>query len=169
VDLGGGTGGFLAALCERVPGIRGAIFDLPLVEQLASEQISERGHQDRVQFVAGDFFRDPLPKNADLYILGGILQDWDRGDGTRILENVYAALPDNGAVCIVESLFDDRRDGPYLTAMINLTMLVTNFGELRSPAEFDDWLTSIGFDRVEAHFLPAPRGVVVGWKSHNPE
>jgi hypothetical protein len=165
VDIGGGTGGFLAGLCECVPGIEGAIFDLPIVEQLAVERMFEQGNRDRVQYIAGDFFKDPLPKNADLYVLGGILQDWGRDEGTRLLEKVYAALPDKGAVCIVESLFNDQRDGPYLTATVNLTMLVTNFGEQHTPAEFDDWLTGIGFDRVESRLLSTPRDIVVGWKA----
>lgn len=109
--------------------------------------------------------RRPLPKNADLFVLGDILHDWGWEEGNRLLEKVYEALPENGAVCIVENLFDEQRGGPYFTAIVNLIMLVATFGEQRTPAEFDEWLTGIGFDRVEAHFLPAPREIVVGWKS----
>ena len=165
VDLGGGTGGFLAGLCERVPALQGVIFDLPPVEKLALEQIASRGHEDRVEFVSGDIFNDPLPQNADMFVLGDILHDWGWEEGNRLLEKVYKALPENGVVCIVENLFNEQRDGPYFTAIVNLFMLVATFGEQRTPAEFDEWLTGIGFDRVEAHVLPAPRGIVVGWKT----
>src|SRR5438128_3536552 len=72
VDIGGGTGGFLIALCKRIPTIRGSIFDLPPVESAAVERIASHGLKDRIDFVRGDFFRDPFPA-GDLYILGDIL------------------------------------------------------------------------------------------------
>lgn len=163
VDIGGGTGGFLIALCERLPSIRGSIFDLPPVEKTAVATIASHGLTNRIDFVRGDFFRDPLPP-ADLYILGDILHDWGTGDGTKLLEKAYGALPSHGAVCIVENLFNENRDGPPLSAVINLTMLVATYGEQHTPAEFAEWLGRIGFRRFEHRFLPAPRGIFVAWK-----
>jgi acetylserotonin N-methyltransferase len=163
VDIGGGTGGFVIALCQRVPQLRASIFDLPPVEKAAAETIARHGLDGRITFLRGDFFSDALP-SADLYVLGDILHDWGTEDGTRLLEKVYAALPSRGAVCIVENLLNENRDGPPLSAVINLTMLVATYGEQRTPAEFAEWLGSIGFERFEHHDLPAPRGIFVGWK-----
>jgi hypothetical protein len=163
VDIGGGTGGFVIALCERFPSIRASIFDLPPVEKAAAETIARHGLKSRIDFVRGDFFSDPLPP-ADLYILGDILHDWGLDDGTRLLQNVYGALPSRGAVCIVENLLSENRDGPPLSAVINLTMLVATYGEQHTPAEFAEWLGRIGFRDFEHRFLPAPRGIFVGWK-----
>lgn len=165
VDVGGGTGAFLSGLCERLTSLRGAVFDLPQVEALALEKLAERGHSDRIDFIPGNFFEDELPENADLFILGDILHDWSEDDGTRILQKIHSALPDHGAVCIVENLFNDTKDGPHLTAIVNLIMLVATHGEQHTPKEFNKWLKRTGFSRIEAHFLPAPRGVVIAWKT----
>jgi hypothetical protein len=163
VDIGGGTGGFVIALCERWPSLRASIFDLPPVERSAAETIERHGLTHRIDFVRGDFFRDPLPA-ADLYILGDILHDWGMADGTSLLQKVYDALPPEGAVCIVENLLNEDRDGPPLSAVINLTMLVATYGEQHTPTEFAEWLGRVGFRRFEHRFLPAPRGVFIGWK-----
>jgi hypothetical protein len=50
VDIGGGTGGFLIALCERLPSLRASIFDLPPVEGAAAEAITRHGLKHRIDF-----------------------------------------------------------------------------------------------------------------------
>lgn len=165
VDIGGGTGGFLNAVCKRFPNVRGVIFDLAPVEPAAMDTIREQGHGDRIRFVPGNFFTDPLPEGADLFVLGDILHDWSEADGTKLLEKIYAALPDHGALCILENLFHEEKDGPYLSAVINMTMLVAAFGEQRTPSEMEAWLRRVGFTRFEHRFLPTPRDVFLAWKS----
>lgn len=77
VDVGGGTGGFVVALFERLPNIRATIFDLPPVEGVATETIARHGLQKRINFAHGDFFSDPLPAlpAGVLYVMGDILLD----------------------------------------------------------------------------------------------
>jgi O-methyltransferase domain/Dimerisation domain len=164
IDVGGGTGGFLAALCGVNPNVEGIVFDLPLMEAAANGTFERSGLAGRIQFIAGDFFVDPLP-DGDLYVLGDVLHDWTREEGTTILEKVYAALPPGGAVLIAESLLNDRKDGPYLPAVMNLTTLLTTKGEHHSAAEFEAWLSEVGFARFD-HFLlsGSPRDIFVGWK-----
>jgi hypothetical protein len=137
IDLGGGAGGFLVGACQRFPDLGGAIFDLPPVEAVALETIARHGLAERVCFLKGDFFDDPLPDGADMFVLGDILHNWSAADGSRLLEKIYAALPEGGAVCIHENMFHEAKDGPYLSSVINLTMLVATFGEQRTPKEFE--------------------------------
>ena len=51
------------------------VFDLPEAVPLAREIVGASPVADRIEFVAGDFFADPLPE-GDLYALGRILHDW---------------------------------------------------------------------------------------------
>jgi len=164
VDVGGGTGGFVNGLCQRFPSLRGRIFDLPPVESAARATIARLGLEGRVDFEQGDFFSEPIPTDADLIILGDILHDWSEAEGTAILEKVYEALPEGGALCVQENILTPERDGSYVTAMINLTMLVAATGKQHSPAEFETWLGGIGFKRFEHHYLAAPRDVLIAWK-----
>jgi hypothetical protein len=75
-DIGGAL-----ALLSRVVGLRHqhltfTSFDLPPVTALAQKHITAAGMQDRIAAVAGDFFRDDLPK-ADVVTMGNILHDWN--------------------------------------------------------------------------------------------
>ena len=74
-DLGGASGHLAIAACERYPGLRGIVHDLPQVAGFAREQIAQSTAADRLEVVEGDFFRDELPA-ADLYAVGQILHDW---------------------------------------------------------------------------------------------
>lgn len=164
VDVGGGTGGFVNAVCDRFPNVGGTIFDLPPVEKAAMDTARERENEGRIRFIRGNFFTDPLPTDADLFVLGDILHDWSEEDGTKLLKKVYEALPEHGALCVLENLFHESKDGPYVSSIINTTMLVAAFGEQRAPSELERWLSGIGFERFEHRFLPTPRDVFVAWK-----
>lgn len=164
VDIGGGTGGFVAGVCQNFPNVRGVVFDLAALESLALETFARTGLGDRIRFVGGNFFQDSLP-SGDLYILGDILHDWTTIQGAEILKKVCQALPNHGAVVIAESMLNDHKDGPHLPAVMNLTTLLTTNGEHHSPAEFESWLSSIGFARFQHWFFPGcPRDLFVGWK-----
>ncbi|XP_039674769.1 probable bifunctional dTTP/UTP pyrophosphatase/methyltransferase protein isoform X2 [Perca fluviatilis] len=73
-DLGGCTGAMAYEFTKAHPGLSVTVFDLPAVVEM-SEHFLPLHTDNRVSFVAGDFFKDELPK-ADLYILARILHDW---------------------------------------------------------------------------------------------
>ena len=58
--------------------------------------------------MAGDFFKDPLPK-ADVFTMGHILHDWDLAEKKVILRKAFEALPAGGALIVYESIIDDDR------------------------------------------------------------
>src|SRR5262249_24982410 len=60
VDVGGGNGAFLDALCAARPGVRGVLFDQPHVVG------------DRPDSVGGNFF-EAVPGGGDAYVLKSIL------------------------------------------------------------------------------------------------
>src|SRR5882724_9389128 len=62
VDLGGATGHLAIAACERYPDLRAVVFDLPRVIEAARQQVSRSPAGPRVELIAGDFFREPLPE-----------------------------------------------------------------------------------------------------------
>src|SRR2546425_377045 len=83
VDLGGATGHLAVAACERYPGLRAAVFDLPAVIPFAREQAQRSGMAGRIDLIPGDFFADELPP-ADLYALGRVLHDWSQDKIERL-------------------------------------------------------------------------------------
>ncbi|XP_028846883.1 putative bifunctional dTTP/UTP pyrophosphatase/methyltransferase protein isoform X1 [Denticeps clupeoides] len=88
-DLGGCTGALAYEFTKAHPELSVTVFDLPQVVAMRSRfQPEER--DERVSFVAGDFFKDELPK-ADLYVLARILHDWSEEKAHALLKKVSEA------------------------------------------------------------------------------
>ncbi len=69
LDIGGGEGSFLIAAGQRYPGLGMLLFDLPAVAARAAAGFESAGLGPRARIFGGDFFRQPLPKGADLISL----------------------------------------------------------------------------------------------------
>src|SRR5581483_7361227 len=148
VDLGGGTGHLVIAACERYMALRGAVFDLPRVMPIAREELSQSPAKSRIELLEGDFFTDDLPV-ADLYAVCRILHDWSEDKIETLLGRVHAALPEGGALLVVERLLDDDKTGPPNATMQSLNMLVCTEGRERNFAEYEALLRKAGFRKVE--------------------
>ncbi|MGH9658026.1 MAG: class I SAM-dependent methyltransferase [Bryobacteraceae bacterium] len=153
VDLGGATGHLAAAARERYPAMQVAVFDLPQV-------IAAAPAGEGVEWIAGDFFQDPLPP-ADLYALGRILHDWSEEKIRVLLRKIHAALPPGGALLIAEKLLDPDKSGPVEAHMQSLNMLVCTEGKERTLEEYRELLVEAGFARVEGRRTGAPLDAVM--------
>lgn len=163
-DLGSATGHLTVAACRRWPNLRGIVFDLPKAIPLAKEMVAqETDVADRIEFVAGNFFDDPLPK-ADLYALGRVLHDWDEEKILTLLAKVYAALPSGGGLLIMEKLLHDDKAGPPWAALQSLAMLVVTEGKERTLGEYARLLESVGFVDVVGKRTETPLDAVLAVK-----
>lgn len=146
-DLGGATGHLAIAACERYPNMRGIVFDLPAALPLAKEIVGQSSVANRIEFVGGDFFSDPLPP-ADLYALGRILHDWSEDKIRLLLKRVFDALPSSGGILIAEKLLLEDKTGPRWAQMQSLNMLTCTEGKERTLSEYEILLTDAGFVNV---------------------
>lgn len=144
VDLGGGSGAFAVAAARHVPTLCATVFDLPQVRPYCEENISEASLADRVRFIAGDFWVDPLPE-ADTYALGYILSDWSDNESIRLLARIRDALPEGGRVIILERLLDPDRAGPFVGLMQDLAMMLETGGTHRTEHHYRQLLAEAGF------------------------
>jgi hypothetical protein len=136
VDVGGGRGAFLGAVLEANPSMRGILFDQPHVVEGAVVG-------ERCEIVGGSFF-DAVPEGADAYLLKAVLHDWDDGDALRILARCRAAIPDHGALLVVERDLgapNENADAKFS----DLNMLISLGGRERTREEFADLLARGGF------------------------
>jgi acetylserotonin N-methyltransferase len=163
VDLGGATGHLAVAACCRYPALRAVVLDLPEVLPVARELVAASDVAGRIEFLAGDFFTDPLPE-ADLFALGRILHDWEESKIYRLLEKVYDRLPSGGALLVAEKLLDDTRTGPPWAVLQSLNMLLCTEGKERTLGEYEQILRAVGFSRVEGRPTPSPLDAVLAVK-----
>jgi hypothetical protein len=135
-DIGGGNGALLRALLDRQPELRGIVFDLP--ETVRDE--SRLG--DRIEFVAGSFF-ESVPA-ADVYVLSGILHNWDDERATTILRTIRAAANEGARLVLAENVIATGNE-PQGSKWLDLLMLVIG-GRERSDGEWRALLDNTGFD-----------------------
>jgi len=163
-DLGGASGHLAVAACERYPGLRAAVFDLPRVIPFAREQVSQSPAADRVDLIPGDFFEGELPA-ADLYALGRILHDWTEEKIARLLRKIFDALPIGGGLLLAEKLLAPDKSGPTGVHMQSLNMLVCTEGKERTLDEYSTLLRAAGFGEVRGKLTGAPLDAVLAIKT----
>ncbi|WP_420914727.1 methyltransferase [Mycobacterium paraense] len=141
-DIGGADGSLLVDLLARRPRWRGIVYDLPRSVAAARATIQAAGLGDRVEIVAGDFFRT-VPA-ADVYVLSAVLQDWSDFCASRILRNVRAAAAPHSRLVVIDMVAPED-DVPHAGTVVDITMLAMLGGRWRSRSEWDRLLAGAGF------------------------
>jgi SAM-dependent methyltransferase len=143
VDVGGSQGALLAGLLEAAPQATGVLFDRPEVVARARPVIAARGLIERVDLVGGDFFTE-VPAGGDLYVLRGVLHNWNDTDALRILANCHRAAQPGSMLLLVEGL-KPTEPGPSLFHLIDLLMFVQAGGRQRTREEHQALLETAGY------------------------
>jgi acetylserotonin N-methyltransferase len=163
VDLGSATGHLPIAACQRHPGLKAVVFDLPAAVPLAREIVSASPVAERIEIVAGDFFTGSLPE-GDLYSLGRILHDWPEEKINTLLRKIYQTLPDGGALLIAEKLLAEDKTGPSFALFQSLNMLICAEGKERTLSEYECLLNAAGFTDVQGRPTNGPLDAVLATK-----
>jgi len=163
-DVGGANGLLSRIVATAHPHLQCISFDLPAVTEIAQRKLTERGLGDRVRAVAGDFLADPLPV-ADVITMGQILHDWNLDRKQQLIAKAYAALSDDGAFIVIETLIDDARRENTEGLMMSLNMLI-EFGDAfdYSGADFREWCSAAGFRSFEVIPLAAGSSAAIAYK-----
>ncbi|WP_063791661.1 methyltransferase [Bradyrhizobium valentinum] len=161
MDVGGGSGELLGAIAQQKRELRGIVFDLPRCFDAASRHLRQIGVSDRVEFVAGDFFKS-VPAIADTIILKSVIHDWNDARSISILRNCHRALPSSGKLLLVERLMPEvpgTTDDHKAHALSDLNMLRGPGGLERTKGQYRELLEQSGF--ALAGVYPAGRFNVI--------
>lgn len=148
LDVGGGNASFAIAVARKWPQIRVTVADLPPVIASAQQNISVQGLNERIQTVAVDFKRQPLPDGHDAVSLVRILHDHDDADVRRLLESAAKSLPAEGLLLVAEPLAESTTSGRLLEAYFGMYLLAMGQGRLRRQDELSHMLEEAGFYAV---------------------
>jgi SAM-dependent methyltransferase len=158
VDVGGGHGGLITAILQKNPEVKGVLFDAPQVIEGAQSKIAAAGLANRVETVAGDFFKS-VPEGGDAYIMKWIIHDWDDEKSNAILRNCRKQMKANGKLILVDCVVPET-DEPHFSKFIDLNMLVMTGGKERTQKEFAQLLTDAGFKLVRVIHTDLPTSIV---------
>ncbi len=169
LDLGGGTGAFLRAVNARYEHIEATVYDLPAVIESAvknnrsdvnlhheSGKADSSNNKNSVQFIAGNFFNDPLPDGYDTISVVRILHDHNTDAVTALLKKIYLSLPPDGTLLIAEPMANTRRAERVGAVYFNCYFLAMNQGEPRSIQTLERMLQEAGFSKIDHHPTTLP-------------
>lgn len=148
MDVGGGTGAFVAAAARRDARLGLMLVDLPEVVALARERLAERDIQARVDLHGVDLFRDPLPAGADIVTLNRVLHDHDDAGARAILSAVHRALAPGGTLVVAEPMAGTRGAERAGQAYFGFYLLAMRQGRPRSFGEIAALANDAGFRDV---------------------
>jgi hypothetical protein len=152
-DIGGGVGHLLAAILKTAPAAKGVLFELP--EVIAQAQSNPN---PRINYVAGDFFKDAIPA-CDLYVMMTVIHDWSDTDSIAILKNLRANAPTGARLVLAEAIIDESARNSF-PIDLDIEMLVFASGRERTESQWRTLLDDAGFKLVRATPLAGISGLV---------
>ena len=156
MDVGGGTGAFLAAACAAHPRLGGILLDLPAVLAGAERLLAETGLSGRVRLAPGSFRDGLLPTGADAISLVRVLYDHPDPVVEALLAACFAALPPGGRLIISEPMAGGARPARAGDAYFALYTLAMGTGRARSADEIAALCARAGFTAIRHHRVRRP-------------
>lgn len=164
VDIGAAQGALPVQVALAHPHLRGIGYDLPPVRPHYEAYVAKHALTGRLQFQAGDFFRDRLP-TADVLVMGHVLHDWDLETKRMLIGKAHAALPPGGALIVYDAIIDDGRRENAFGLLMSLNMLIeTKGGFDYTAADATQWLGEAGFRNIRTEHLCGPESMIVAIK-----
>ncbi|HSH12542.1 MAG TPA: methyltransferase [Desulfurivibrionaceae bacterium] len=148
LDLGGGPGTHAVHFCLANPELRATVFDRATTRPFAEKIASRYGVADRVDFVAGDFHRDPIPGRYDVAWLSQILHSNTPEECQALINKTAGAMAPGGLMLIHDFFLDDDRAGPLFPALFSLNMLINNQGRSYSELETREMMGAAGLTDI---------------------
>ena len=163
-DIGGALALLSRIIARQHSNLTFNSFDLPPVAPLAQQHVNEAGLGHRINIVPGDFFVDEFPK-SDVITMGNILHDWNLEKKKILIKKAYDALPEGGALIVIENLIDDARRENLFGMLMSLNMLI-EFGDAfdYTGENFRHWGDEAGFKHYEIINLAGPTSAAVAYK-----
>lgn len=158
VDVGGGCGKLLTSILEVYPRLQGVIVDLPGVIEAACEGIRSHPCRDRCAAISGNFFQS-IPRGGDLYLLSGVIHDWDDEAAEIILKNCRNSMRPQGKVLAIECIVSEDEE-PSFTKLLDLNMMVMTGGRERTERQFRELFGSSGLSITKVISTPSPLRII---------
>jgi hypothetical protein len=158
-DIAGGHGLLLATILGANPRAAGILFDQPQVIAGADAVLQAEGVGERVEKVAGDFFKE-IPVEADIYLMKFIIHDWNDEQSVEILNNLAKSAKPGAKVLLVESVVEEEENVPSMSKVMDLNMLAMTGGKERTASEYAALFEKTGFKLTRVIPTPSPMQIV---------
>jgi SAM-dependent methyltransferase len=162
LDVAGGTGSFLLPILRRHPGLRATLFELPGACAVARQRLAGEPEGERIDVVAGDFFRDPLPDGHDAMIVANTVHVLSAAHNLDLLRNMRAHAAAGAKLLLVDLWMNPSHSEPPLAPLISGEFLVmSGEGQAYGEDTAEEWLRQTGWRKLERRPLAGPASVII--------
>ena len=162
LDLGGGVGEFLVPILDRFPHLKGTLFELEPVAEVAKDALATSPVGSRIKIVAGDLFEDPLPEGHDALILAHVVHYFDHERNLKLLRRIREHVSGGARLLIVDFWTNPQHTEPLFAALMAGEFLTHVGGDVFSEEEGKEWLRETGWEYVQTIPLEGPNSLIVG-------
>lgn len=150
LDIGGAAGTMAHALLERCPGARATVFELPNAAAEARRLVRERGWDQRVTIIEGDFRHDALGGPYDIVLVSNVFHLLEREACAALIRKAASCLNPGGRLVIKEMLGGEDGELPRgLASYAVLMLLISRCGALYDAKTYGDWCVEAGLEVPE--------------------
>jgi SAM-dependent methyltransferase len=162
LDIGGGTGSFLVAVLRCQSALRGTLFELPGACAVARQRLAREPEGTRIEVVAGDIFKDPLPEGHDVLILANTVHVLSAAHNVELLKKMRTGVSAGARLLLADLWTDPTHTQPAAAALMSGEFLVlSGEGQAYSEAEADEWFKQTGWRKLELKPLAGPSSLIV--------
>jgi ubiquinone/menaquinone biosynthesis C-methylase UbiE len=157
LDLGGGGGGYSAALTLALPETRVTLADLPEILPIAEGYFAGKGLSGRVELTPADFLKEDCGlggRTFDCVLLSHILHDFDARAAAGIVTRAARLVRRGGKLIILDVLAPEAGHSNPVEALFDLMMLVeVPGGRTHGIVEVSSWIQAAGLAPPKSHKL----------------
>lgn len=155
LDVGGGHGLYSIALCQKYDSISVTIFDSPYASEIAEQNVKAARLEDRITFLAGDYFTDDLGADYDAVLLLNVVHEHTDSDNRKLIGKISDSLADGGSIIILDILREKKvlKSAQLITRIYSLLFFHTLGGQTYSYDEIAGWLSSCGLSGIRRAVL----------------
>lgn len=136
LDLGGGTGSYLIAVLRRHAELRGTLFELQGAAAVARQRLSGEPEGQRIEVVAGDFFKDPIPAGHDAMLLANLVHLFLPERNRELFRRAREAATPGARLLIVDYVTDPTHTEPLAASlMAGEFLVIAGEGDVYSEVE----------------------------------
>jgi SAM-dependent methyltransferase len=152
LDVAGGHGGFAMAMCERHPGLRATVLDLPASARVGRRVVTEHGLSERVVFREGNALEADLGAGLDVVSAFNLLHHLPPEAIRALLARARDALRPGGWLVIGETERPEPGEPATVNGAVSAVVYYASSGTRNyTRSEVTGFLGEAGFAEVRAH------------------
>ena len=161
VDVGAGSGVFLAALRQMYFDKKLTFLDLPPVCDFAKNILNQYIDPETIDYLPGNWFLDTFnflkidesqTQSVRAFFLSHILHDWPIETAKKILQKIFLATQQDECVFIFEFILSEDRLSPAHTVAFDVLMKVNHNSHQLTEKQLVNLCHDVGFQSVKSIF-----------------